>query len=102
MLRTLRVALHVMFAFLLGFGLVRYLWTGTRVPDAAPAACAIAATALLAAVYLAGTVWENRHARRAGRVRPSRAPNREPGLAPGRRVRPPGFRGGGPGRGWRR
>ena len=80
-LRTLRVALHVMFAFLLGFGLVRYLWTGTRVPDAAPAACAIAATALLAAVYLAGTVWENRHARRAGRG--EAAPGTERGAGPG-------------------
>ncbi|WP_318247400.1 sensor histidine kinase [Rothia kristinae] len=80
-LRTLRVALHVMFAFLLGFGLVRYLWTGTRVPDAAPAACAIAATALLAAVYLAGTVWENRHARRAGRG--ETVPGSEPGAGPG-------------------
>ena len=80
-LRTLRVALHVMFAFLLGFSLVRYLWTGTRVPDAAPAACAVAATALLAAVYLAGTVWENRHARRAGRG--EAAPGTERGAGPG-------------------
>lgn len=79
-LRTLRVALHVMFAFLLGFGLVRYLWTGTRVPDAAPAACAVTATALLAAVYLAGTVWENRHARRAGRD--ETAPGTEQGTGP--------------------
>lgn len=79
-LRTLRVALHVMFAFLLGFSLVRYLWTGTRVPDAAPAACAVTATALLAAVYLAGTVWENRHARRAGRD--ETAPGTEQGTGP--------------------
>ncbi|WP_165607399.1 sensor histidine kinase [Rothia kristinae] len=79
-LRTLRVALHVMFAFLLGFSLVRYLWTGTRVPDAAPAACAVTAIALLAAVYLAGTVWENRHARRAGRD--ETAPGTEQGTGP--------------------
>ena len=80
-LRTLRVALHLMFAFLLGFGLVRYLWTGTWVPDAAPAACAVTAIALLAAVYLAGTVWENRHARRAGRG--EAAPGTERGAGPG-------------------
>ncbi|WP_051687745.1 MULTISPECIES: sensor histidine kinase [Micrococcales] len=72
-LQSLRIALHVMFAFLLLFGLVRYIWGASDTPSTAPAVCAIVVAVLLGTVYMVGTVWENRYARavRAGR-RPSR------------------------------
>ncbi|WP_431814246.1 sensor histidine kinase [Kocuria sp. cx-455] len=57
MLRVLRVSLHVSFAGLLAFGVLRVLTSDT---DKAALACFIAA--VLAGVYLMGTVWENRHA----------------------------------------
>lgn len=57
MLRLLRISLHVSFAGLLAFGVLRILNSDA---DEAPLACLIAA--VLAGVYLAGTVWENRHA----------------------------------------
>ncbi len=77
-LQFLRVALHVMFAFLLIFGLARYIWGSSDTPDAAPVTCAVAASMLLGAVYLVGTVWENRYARalRAGRRQPQDTPRR--------------------------
>jgi len=59
-LRVLRVALHVGFALLLAVGVVRVLSTDTT---PATRACSLALAAVLAAVYLLGTLWENRHAR---------------------------------------
>lgn len=59
-LRVLRVSLHVGFALLLAVGVVRVLVT-----DASEAIriCSVALAGMLAAVYLLGTLWENRHAR---------------------------------------
>lgn len=65
MLRLLRISLHVSFAGLLAFGVLRILNSDA---DEAPLACLLAA--VLAGVYLAGTVWENRHAH--GRARDPR------------------------------
>jgi signal transduction histidine kinase len=62
-LRVLRVGLHVGFAALLGVGLVRVLLSETTMPRRITA---IALTGLLAALYLAGTIVEKRHA--AGRA----------------------------------
>lgn len=62
-LRVLRVGLHVGFAALLGVGLIRVLLSE---PSMARRITAIALTALLAALYLAGTIQEKRHA--AGRA----------------------------------
>lgn len=58
-LRVLRVGLHVGFATLLVVGLARVLGSG---PDLVRGIIATALTFLLAALYLAGTVAENRHA----------------------------------------
>ena len=57
-LRVLRVGLHVGFAALLGVGLIRVLLSE---PSPARRITAIALTALLAALYLAGTIQEKRH-----------------------------------------
>lgn len=62
-LRVLRVGLHVGFAALLGVGLVRVLLSEATMPRRITA---VALTALLAALYLAGTIAEKRHA--AGRA----------------------------------
>lgn len=62
-LRVLRVGLHVGFAALLGVGLVRVLLSETTTPRRITA---IVLTGLLAALYLAGTIQEKRHA--AGRA----------------------------------
>lgn len=77
-LQTLRVALHVMFAFLLVFGLVRYLRGSSDSPNVAPAVCAATGVVLLGVVYLLGTVWENRFARalRSGNVTEASNPRR--------------------------
>lgn len=91
-LRTLRVALHVLFAVLLLFGLGRYLWSHAESPQTAPALCAITTVVLLAAVYLVGTVWENRWARSRkaiGRDPLASAPDAPQQLPPGRPVRDP-------------
>lgn len=59
-LRVLRVALHVGFALLLAVGVIRVLVT-----DATPSTriCSVLLAGGLAAVYLLGTLWENRNAR---------------------------------------
>ncbi|MGK4187764.1 sensor histidine kinase [Rothia koreensis] len=77
-LQTLRIALHVMFAFLLGFGLIRYLVGSSDTPNPAPKICAVATVLLMGTVYLIGTVWENRYARarRSGRVTTASNPRR--------------------------
>ncbi len=77
-LQTLRIALHVMFAFLLVFGLIRYLGGSSDTPSTVPAICAICAVVLLGAIYLTGTVWENRYARalRSGHVTTAANPRR--------------------------
>lgn len=62
-LRVLRVGLHVGFAVLLGIGLFRVLGSEESAPRRI---AALALTGLLAALYLAGTLRENRHA--AGRA----------------------------------
>lgn len=67
-LRVLRVGLHVGFAALLAVGLVRVLISETTTPRRVTA---ITLALLLAALYLAGTIAEKRHA--AGRA-PSTAP----------------------------
>lgn len=59
-LRVLRVSLHVGFALLLAIGVIRVLVTDTT---AATRICSVALAGVLAAVYLLGTGWENRHAR---------------------------------------
>lgn len=53
-LDTMRVSLHVMFAFLLAFGLLRAQAEGQFNPPASTLAVALAAT------YLAGTIYERR------------------------------------------
>lgn len=71
LLETLRLAVHLAFAALLVVALVQFLagGTGGAAEDASPArrVAVIALSGLLAAVYLVGTVWENRYA--AGRTR---------------------------------
>lgn len=52
----LRVSLHLVFAFLLGFAVVQNVAAGTASWGQITGAC------LLACVYLVGTVWENRKA----------------------------------------
>lgn len=52
----LRVSLHLVFAFLLGFAVVQNAAAGTA------SWCQVTAACLLACVYLVGTVWENRKA----------------------------------------
>lgn len=69
LLLMLRIGLHLMFAFLLGFGLLRYLVedpSRAHVTPVLPLVCA------LAVAYLAGTVWEERHARGRTLLDPSR------------------------------
>lgn len=69
LLLLLRVALHVMFAFLLGFGLLRYLAGDlgrAHTTPVLPLACT------LAVVYFLGTVWEDRFARGRTSLNPSR------------------------------
>lgn len=77
-LQSLRIALHVMFAFLLLFGLARYVWGSSDTPSTAPVVCTVVAAILLGGVYMVGTVWENRYARavRAGRRTPRGTPRR--------------------------
>lgn len=60
LLLLLRVALHMMFAFLLAFGLLRYL-ADDRVRVHTTPVLPLACT--LAVVYLLGTLWEGRFAR---------------------------------------
>lgn len=67
-LGTLRVGLHVMFALLLFFGVLRAAMGGQLTPVALGAACA------LGVVYLSGTVWERR------RVLDDQQPERLPQL----------------------
>lgn len=62
-LRVLRVGLHVGFAVLLGVGLIRVLLSE---PSLGRRLIAVVLTLLLAALYLAGTLAEKRHA--AGRA----------------------------------
>lgn len=60
LLLLLRVALHLMFAFLLGFGLLRFL---AEDPDRTPATAVWPLVGALTVVYLLGTIWEDRFAR---------------------------------------
>lgn len=69
LLVTLRVALHVMFAFLLGFGLLRYLAEDVDRVHTTPV---LPLVCTLAVVYLAGTVWEERYARGRTQLNPAR------------------------------
>lgn len=69
LLSLLRVALHLMFAFLLGFGLLRFL---TEDPDRAPATAVWPLVCALAVVYLLGTIWEDRFARGRTLLNPAR------------------------------
>ncbi|WP_369745588.1 sensor histidine kinase [Paenarthrobacter sp. AMU7] len=73
-LRVLRVCLHVGFAVLLLVAVVRLL-TGVGVAGSPPTPVAMAAglglSALLAAVYLAGTILEKRYASDASRFDPT-------------------------------
>ncbi|WP_417220077.1 sensor histidine kinase [Arthrobacter sp.] len=59
-LRVLRVSLHVGFALLLAVGIIRVLVTDTSAPTWITS---LALAGVLAAVYLLGTLWENRNAR---------------------------------------
>lgn len=61
-MQALRVSLHVIFAFLLGFAMVQSVVAGTHVAAVLALSCA------LAALYVAGTVLENR---RQGRHLPT-------------------------------
>ena len=63
LLETLRLSVHLAFAALLVVALVQFLARGYSPTHQA---AVVALTALLAVVYLAGTVWENRFA--AGRT----------------------------------
>lgn len=56
LLRTLRVGLHLLFAFLLVLGLVLFL---TAEPAAATGTPVLPLTVALALVYVVGTVWEH-------------------------------------------
>ncbi|MGD7002605.1 sensor histidine kinase [Corynebacterium halotolerans] len=69
LLLLLRVALHVIFAFLLGFGLLRFL---LQDPERAHRTPVLPLVCALALVYLAGTVWEDRYARGRTRADPAR------------------------------
>ena len=74
-LRALRVSLHVLFAALLGIGALLALLPAPRgVETGAERVGVVLLTFLLAAAYLAGTVWENRTARAADSTPPSRGP----------------------------
>lgn len=67
-LLLLRVALHMMFAFLLVFGLLRYLagdLDRAHTTPVLPLACT------LAVIYLLGTMWEGRFARGRAPFNPS-------------------------------
>ena len=61
-LGTLRIALHVVFAALSAFALVRIVVDGARSVEVPRATAAAAVTVVLAVVYLAGTVAEKRAA----------------------------------------
>lgn len=69
LLLLLRVALHVMFAFLLGFGLLRYLAGDPARAHTTPVLPLVCA---LTVVYLTGTVWEDRFARGRTQLNPAR------------------------------
>lgn len=73
-LRVLRVSLHVGFAVLLLVAVIRLL-TGVDTsgsPSSTALAAGLGLSALLAAVYLAGTILEKRHASDPSRFNPSR------------------------------
>ncbi|MGP6174157.1 sensor histidine kinase [Corynebacterium sp. A21] len=69
LLLMLRLGLHLMFAFLLGFGLLRYL---AEDPSRAHLTPVLPLVCALAVAYLAGTVWEDRYARGRTLLNPSR------------------------------
>ncbi|NLA55314.1 MAG: sensor histidine kinase [Corynebacterium humireducens] len=56
LLRSLRVGLHVLFAFLLGLGVALFLWED---PARAATTPVLPLTVTLALVYVVGTVWEH-------------------------------------------
>lgn len=69
-LRVLRVSLHVGFAVLLLVAVIRLL-SGIGAPSVVAVAAGLALSALLALVYLAGTVAEKRHASDSARFNPT-------------------------------
>lgn len=69
LLLLLRLALHLTFAFLLGFGVLRYLAEDATRVHATPV---LPLAVMLAVAYLAGTVWEDRFARGRTLLNPAR------------------------------
>ncbi|AGF73738.1 sensor histidine kinase [Corynebacterium halotolerans] len=67
-LKLLRLGLHMMFAFLLVFGLLRHLLDDPRHAVSSPVLPLVLA---LGGIYLTGTLWENRHARGATGLDPT-------------------------------